>query len=354
MAVRSVTNRAGTGVPAPPVAGERAARTTSWAEIERLILTRISKGVYKTGTQIPTCAQLAAEYGAHKNTVNKAYRSLMRRGYVSMRAGIGTFVTRKPARVDTSRAVGEVRELLVLAVQEAKLAGLDAAQLTKLTQEIVAAGFNRSLPRVGFVECNRLDATTLSRDLQSALKHPVQPLLIEDVLAEPSQHLRDYELLIVNLSHLAALEQGLRPSLRRGEAEIFGLHVPIDPDSLTQVARLRSGTRLGLVCDLEPTLHSLTGTVLGLNPALQITGGLAGDTTALHAVLSGSDVLLVTPSAASRIDLARFNGAVIAVAFQPSERAISELNERIANLREVQDGGRSGRAASPARQRKYA
>ena len=158
---------------------------------------------------------------------------------------------------------------------------------------------------MGFVECNRVDAATISRDLQSALVHPVQPLLIDDVLGEPGRYLREFELLVVNLSHLAALERGLRAG--RHGSKVFGLHAPIDPGSLTQVARLRPGTRLGIICDLEPTLHSLTGTVRGLNPALTIAGGLSGDAT-LPALLAGSDVLLVTPSALSRIELPSSTG----------------------------------------------
>src|SRR3954452_17215985 len=153
----------------PSATSNGRAAPVSWTEIERVVLTRISKGAYGSGVQLPTCEEFAAEYGANKNTVSKAYRSLMRRGYLSMRPGLGTFVTRRPARVDITRGVGEVRELLVLAAQEAKLAGLDAAQFTELARDVVDAGFNRAHPRVGFVECNRVDAATISRDLQSAL-----------------------------------------------------------------------------------------------------------------------------------------------------------------------------------------
>src|SRR3954471_10947164 len=84
-------------------------RAVSWTEIERLVLSRIAKGVYSAGMQLPTCERFAAEYGANKNTVNKAYRSLVRRGYLTMRAGAGTFVARKPVKIDLDRATDEIR-----------------------------------------------------------------------------------------------------------------------------------------------------------------------------------------------------------------------------------------------------
>ena len=121
-----------------------ARRPSSWTDVEKAILLRIVSGVYEPGQQLPSCEQLAAEVGANKNTVSKAYRSLAERGYLRTRAGSGTFVARRPARADSDRAVADIANLLALVVQEAKMAGLQRQQFVTLIDETSAASTTRS------------------------------------------------------------------------------------------------------------------------------------------------------------------------------------------------------------------
>ena len=300
-------------------------RPSSWTEVEKAILLRIVSGVYEPGQQLPSCERLAGEVGANKNTVSKAYRSLAERGYLHTRAGRGTFVARRPARADSERALVDVSNLLALVVQEAKMAGLQRQQFVTLVDETIARFYDPVRPRVGYIECNRLDATTLSRDLQVALSHPVEPLLIEDVLAHPRETMRELHILAVNLTHLAAVEQALRAVVPVGGAEILGLLVPPDPESLTQVARLRPGTRLGVVCDLVTTLEALGGLVRGYNPGITVTGCLSTDEAALRQLVGGADVLLVTPSASARVRSCEPSAPIIEVSFKPDERSVQQL-----------------------------
>jgi len=313
------------------VHSEAARRPVSWSEIERAVLLRIARGEYVPGQRIPTCEALAAEFGANKNTVNKAYRSLAKRGYLLTRAGFGTFVSRRPVRMDLGDALDGVKGLLALAVQEAKLSGLGPEQFCKFVDEVVAQGYGRTGPRVGFVECNRQDATTLSRDLQRAISHPIEPLLIDNVLADPRRFLDDYDILAVNITHLSPLESALGALAgKEGRAQIVGMHIPIDSDSLVRVARLRAGTRVGIVCDLKQTLTSLKGMVDGYNPALVVDGCLSRERTAVHRLLASSDVLLVTPSAAGRMRIVEPQIPVVTLAFRLDGRSVEQLSALVA------------------------
>lgn len=311
-----------------------AGRPTSWLDVEKAILLRIVSGVYAPEEQLPSCEQLAAEVGANKNTVSKAYRSLAERGYLRTRAGSGTFVARRPSLTDPDadpeRATADVANLLVLVVQEAKMAGLQRQRFVALCDETIARFYDPVRPRVGFVDCNRLDATTLSRDLQVALSHPVEPLLIEDVVAHPEQSMSSFHILATNLSHLAVVEQALRAAVPTGGAEIIGMLVPTDPESLTQVARLRPGTRLGIICDLDATLQALGGLVRGYNPGIVVSECLSEDDGALGRVLEAIDVLLVTPSASARVRALEPRVPLIEVSFKPDERSVQQLGALIA------------------------
>jgi GntR family transcriptional regulator len=131
-------------------------RTTAH-ELEKAILFRIAGGTYAQNSRLPTCEQLGAELGVNKNTVSKAYRALAGRGYLRTTAGRGTFVVKRQVKAypDASAAVSELSSLLALVVQEAKLAGLGREQFREVVDQITARYYDRTTPRVGFVECNR-------------------------------------------------------------------------------------------------------------------------------------------------------------------------------------------------------
>ena len=309
--------------------GERK-RSVSWLEIERAILLRIARKEYVPGQRIPTCEALAAELGANKNTVNKAYRSLAQRGYLLTRAGFGTFIGKRSLRASPDRALDGITGLLALAAQEAKLSGLREPQFRKFIDDVIAQAYGSAGPRIGFIECNRRDATVLSRDLQLAVSHSIEPLLIDAVVEDPKRFLNDYSILAVNITHLAAVEAALGPhGGDASQAEVLGMHIPIDPDSLMQVARLRAGTRVGIVCDLKQTLLSLTGMVDGYNPGLRVAGCLTRERAGIRKLLGSSDVLLVTPSAAERMRAADSQIPIITLAFRPDARSVEKLSALI-------------------------
>ena len=53
-------------------------------------------GMIGPGDQLPTIKQVVADVAINPNTVLKAYRDLEREGLVQGRAGVGTFVLRRP------------------------------------------------------------------------------------------------------------------------------------------------------------------------------------------------------------------------------------------------------------------
>jgi DNA-binding transcriptional regulator YhcF (GntR family) len=310
---------------------------TSAREIEKAILVRIGDGAFSPGTRLPTCEQFAAELRVNKNTVSKAYRSLSGRGYLRTAAGRGTFVVQRPPKVDSAAALSDVTSLLALVVQEAKLSGIGRGEFRAIVDETTARYYDGASLRVGFIECNRLDATTLSRDLQMALSLPVEPLLIEDVVADVNRYMHSYDILAVNLFHLVVLEDSLRQVEGPDTAEIVALMLSPDLESLTQVARLRAATRLGIVCDLSGTLHSLSGIVAAYNPGVHISGALMSDDHALRKLIRAVDVILVTPPASEALNGYLPRVPLIGVSFKVDERSVQQLAVRIAERQRRND-----------------
>jgi len=94
-----------------------------------------------------------------------------------------------------------------------------------------------------------------------------------------------------------------------------------------------AGTRVGIVCDLKQTLVALTGMVDGYNPGLRVQGCVAKDRAGIASLLGASDVLLVTPSAAERLQLGRSQVPVIPLAFRSDARSVEQLAALIAASR---------------------
>lgn len=303
-----------------------AARTGS-GEVQRAILARISTGEYRIGARLPSCDDLATELRVNKNTVNKAYQALRRAGYLDSSPGRGTFVRRRALGAGVDRA--ELENLAALLVQEAKLAGLDRAALTELVEGIAARYFGRRGVRVGFVECTHEEAATLSRDLQVQAGHPIAPVLLAAAVADPDAVIGRFDLLGVPVAHQHELEDAIDRLASTPRPEMIGLVVSPDAESLASIVRLRAGTRVAIVCDLEETIRTLSGIIGAYNPHLRLAGVTTGDQAALSAALAAADVVVATLSAGTHLLENELPPPTVTVRFRLEPSSVAEVAARI-------------------------
>ena len=73
-------------------------RAVVWREIAAELAAKISDGTYPPESRMPSIADLVHIYGAARETVRKAVRSLADRGLVEIIAGKGVYVTRPEER----------------------------------------------------------------------------------------------------------------------------------------------------------------------------------------------------------------------------------------------------------------
>lgn len=98
-------------------------------EIER----EISVGILRPGDPLPAHRTLAADLRVNPNTVQQAYRWLVRHGAAEVRRGRGTFVA--PAR--SAKPQGRTgREIAARALREAYRHGLLASDLVSAIHEL--------------------------------------------------------------------------------------------------------------------------------------------------------------------------------------------------------------------------
>lgn len=298
-------------------------------EVEKAILLRLATGDLRPHQRLPTCTQLAEQLGVNKNTVSKAFQSLAGRGYLRSERGRGTFVAKRVPRSARPEILAHLQDMLLLVLQEAKLAGLDQDRFLSLVGHAASCYYGARSLRVGVVECIPHDAAALSRDLQVALGQPVTPLLLDDVVADPAAMLADFDLVGVSVAHLAELEEVLPSS---GSPELIRLFVSPDPASLAEVVRLRAGTRVGIVCDAEETLRALLRIVAAYNPDLWVSGCRVSDREGVQTLAEKVQVLLVTLSARPALDTFQVRPPLIPVSFQLDSGSVERMRARLEEL----------------------
>lgn len=74
----------------------RARRNMTWQSVQEDVLNRVRNGVWPEGELIPTEADLAAEFGCARATVNRALQALAQSGVLERRRKVGTRVVAHP------------------------------------------------------------------------------------------------------------------------------------------------------------------------------------------------------------------------------------------------------------------
>src|SRR6201987_3042867 len=101
-----------------------------YAQVENVIIDRISDGSLPAGSRLPSEHSLVQEYAVSRTTIRAAIQSLVQRGLVEIRRGKGTFVTNPKISQELTELTGFVEDMQVLG-RHAKAKVLD--------QQVVAA-----------------------------------------------------------------------------------------------------------------------------------------------------------------------------------------------------------------------
>src|SRR3984957_7402547 len=105
-------------------------RLPLYAQVENVIITRISNGSLPPGSRLPSEESLVQEYAVSRTTIRAAIQSLVQRGLVEIRRGKGTFVTQPKITQELTEVTGFVEDMQALGRQ---------ATAKVLDQQVIAA-----------------------------------------------------------------------------------------------------------------------------------------------------------------------------------------------------------------------
>jgi GntR family transcriptional regulator len=89
-------------------------RLPLYAQVENVLISRISNGSLPPGTRLPSEDELIQEYAVSRTTIRAAIQSLVQRGLVEIRRGTGTFVTHPKITQELTELTGFVEDMQAL------------------------------------------------------------------------------------------------------------------------------------------------------------------------------------------------------------------------------------------------
>jgi GntR family transcriptional regulator len=155
-----------------------------YAQVENVIMERISDGSLPADSRLPSEDSLVQEYAVSRTTIRAAIQSLVQRGLIEIRRGKGTFVTRPKISQELTELTGFVEDMQALGRHPtAKV----------LDQQIVAANqlvarrlaLPQGAPVVRIQRVRLADRTPLSFDETYLPKELGEKVMADNLNTEP-------------------------------------------------------------------------------------------------------------------------------------------------------------------------
>lgn len=297
--------------------------------VRRILEERIAVGEQPPASWLPSIRELAAEMGINRNTVGKVYESMTRDGIIEPVPGRGF-------RVITSRPGGagatETAEALKTLVRRANAIGMTREWVVNTVRHAAAEIYDERALRIGFIECNEEGATVLSENLAKHLGHSVEPVLLNDLAAGADRALGRFDIVMTTLFHL----QEVNALVDRSETEVIGINHEVSYESILEIARLKPGIRIVVVCPNRRTLERVEG-IVRMYARGEIVTCTIEDRAAAAAVLTSADVAITTSGTHRFVEELMPKLAHVIVRFHIEEQSIEYL--RLVVRRHARDSG---------------
>lgn len=296
-------------------------------DIQRALIWRISNGVYHPGEALPPVRKLAEEFGANRNTVNKACQELRKLGLLEMRADRRSPIVTRMAT--TAAPLEHVRQQARDVVWQAMSAGMTRQQLLADITALIEEVYGESDLTIRFLECNSYDSTTLSHDLSRLTGVPISAGLLDELRQNVDAFAQAYDLIVTTFHHLAEVSQALAQYRDR----VIGVDTRPSPESLLRIARLTK-PRIGLVCTLPDTARSLEYTILSYQPTAHVVTALIGAHDDARRLARSCDYLVVTHNCVPALTELTGRRPDVVIEFRIDDQSIEYLKERIRDARQ--------------------
>lgn len=255
--------------------------------------------------------------GINRNTVGKVYESMTREGYIESVPGRGfRVITNSPGGVGAAETAGAFKTL----VRRSNAIGMTREWVVNTVRHAAAEIYDERSLRIGFIECNEEGAGVLSENLAKHLGHSVEPVLLDDLAAGVDRELGRFDIITTTLFHLQEVD-GL---VDRRETEVIGINHEVSYESILEIARLKPGIRIVVVCPNQRTVERVEGIVRTYARGEILTCTIADPVTAATA-LTSADVAITTSGTHRFVEELEPTLSRVIVRFHIEEQSIDYL-----------------------------
>jgi DNA-binding transcriptional regulator YhcF (GntR family) len=209
------------------------------------VLDRLASGLYPPGGRLPTSREMAEELGVHRNTVAKAYKSLVDLGVISSTPGRGTFAA---ARLDLDNRrlhAQQIGDRLAEDILRARRSKISEDALRRTIDEQIATIYHAPPPRGAFVECNVEDLRVAIAEIEQQSDVRLAPVLLDALAADAAGIVSNFDVVFTSLFHLLEVRELLAAA--RPRRPIIGIHTQPDERGLAEIAQIEPDAHVGIV-----------------------------------------------------------------------------------------------------------
>jgi DNA-binding transcriptional regulator YhcF (GntR family) len=293
--------------------------------VRDLVIDRLVAGTYPVGSQLPTSRELAAEIGAHRNTVAKAYQLLAQVGVVTVRQGRGTFVVSVVEDGNGAGLASHIQQSIAGQIAKARRIGMPEAELRVMIEQAVTMAYGPA-KRGAFVECNPGDLTAAVDEIQALTGLRLTPLLLAQLQLDPVTALAGHEVVVTILSHLKEVSDYINAD---GVAvELVGVHTQPDEDALSAIARITPGSRVGIIVDYPEGVPRFINRINSVT-TVETTALVSPTDDAIQALGAGVDCIVCNRSRAGQVRRLGLDVPVLELSFHVSRQSIARVLEAL-------------------------
>jgi GntR family transcriptional regulator len=229
-----------------------------YLQLKEQLKSLIVAGELSAGMQLPPAHQLADNLAINRNTVLKAYNELAQEGLVHFRNGVGTFVLEARGDSQTEGIPADMLARLDQAIDELLDGGLHADEIAGLVMARVNLATQRRMHelthvRAAVFECNLERLTYYERTLRQGLEIEIRPFLITQLEqgAVPAG-LAEVDFVTTSFFHFVEVRRKVRQFAELRNLEVFAITVRPHLNVLLELAKLPTGSRVGIVYFADP------------------------------------------------------------------------------------------------------
>lgn len=310
-----------------------------YVQVKDNIRRLINEGIWKHGMKIPTERELSKELNVSRNTISVAYQELVSEGILFCQQGRGTFVAEADEALKKESRKERLMKVVDLCLDEGLSLGFKIDEILAIMH--VRAREKKDIltsVKVFFIECNKEQVEYISKQLSQALSIIVEPVLLDEILNNPSQYAvisEKADILVTTFFHFEQIK-----SLPISQnTELIPIALSPHLESIVKIARLPAEQKVALICHSETFANKIKSSLqsAGINH-LQLTQFLTKDIddTTLEKVLLKYKYFITSPG--KRMKLAKIlgnlqNKEIIEFVFQPDLASINLLKSTLLEVK---------------------